>query len=86
MFVGIYGASKAPVMLAKFITKAEEKYDQLSRDLDPELSFNCRRRYEEATREGCLMSGHVVGKWTIPSIILDEELFRLQANVNNGKI
>lgn len=82
MFIGIYGASKAPAMLAKCITKAEEKYERLVRELDPELSFNCWRRYEEATREGCVMSGNVVGKWTIPSIIVDEESFRSQAVVS----
>ncbi|KAK8970987.1 hypothetical protein KSP40_PGU013665 [Platanthera guangdongensis] len=52
MFVGIYGVSKAPAMLAKCINKAEEKYDRLAKELDPELSFDCWRRYEEATREG----------------------------------
>ncbi|KAL0909277.1 hypothetical protein M5K25_020129 [Dendrobium thyrsiflorum] len=85
MFVGIYGPSKAPVMLAKCITKAEENYDRLSRALDPELSLNYWRRYEEATREGCSKLEHAVGKWTIPSIIVDEESFRLQAFANNVK-
>ncbi|XP_020696022.1 uncharacterized protein LOC110109341 isoform X3 [Dendrobium catenatum] len=83
MFVGIYGPSKAPVLLAKCITKAEENYDRLSRALDPELSLNYWRRYEEATREGCSKLEPAVGKWTIPSIIVDEESFRLQAFANN---
>ncbi|PKA50773.1 hypothetical protein AXF42_Ash017652 [Apostasia shenzhenica] len=77
MFVGIHGARKAAPMLAKCITKAEEKYEQLSSALDPELSLKSWRRYEEATREGRSVEGHVVGKWTIPPIILDEELFRI---------
>ncbi|XP_020575523.1 uncharacterized protein LOC110021383 isoform X8 [Phalaenopsis equestris] len=83
MFVGIYGPSKAPVMLAKCITEAEENYDRLSRALDPELCLNYWRRCEEATRQGCSNLKHGVGKWTIPSIIVDEESFRLQAFAEN---
>nr|XP_010939680.1 uncharacterized protein LOC105058437 isoform X2 [Elaeis guineensis] len=78
MFVGIYGASAAPRMLAKCITEAEEKYEQLSKCLDPELSLKYWRRCEEATMEGGATSGHAFGTWSIPPIIVDEESIRLQ--------
>ncbi|KAG6397501.1 hypothetical protein SASPL_143669 [Salvia splendens] len=52
MFVNCYGASTAPIVLAKFISEAEEKYDLLFKALDEELSVKYRERCEEATREG----------------------------------
>ncbi|KAG6399763.1 hypothetical protein SASPL_141248 [Salvia splendens] len=52
MFVNCYGASAAPIMLEKFISEAEEKYDRLFKALDEELSVKYRERCEEATREG----------------------------------
>ncbi|OUZ99616.1 hypothetical protein BVC80_9061g43 [Macleaya cordata] len=76
MFVGIYGASMAPTMLAQYITEAEEKYERLSKSLDENLSLNCWRRCEEATREGGKISGHSFGTWNIPTVIADEELYR----------
>ncbi|XP_002532872.3 uncharacterized protein LOC8281241 [Ricinus communis] len=76
MFVGIYGASAAPVMLAKHIAEAEEKYDSLLKTLDPQLSLSYQRRCEEATREGGKISGHPFGTWSIPPVIVDEELHR----------
>ncbi|KAG0482843.1 hypothetical protein HPP92_010927 [Vanilla planifolia] len=82
MFAGIFGASKAPTMLVKCISDAEERYKSLCGALDPELSVSCWRRHEEATREGCMKEGKVVGKWTIPPIIVNEEMFRLQASAN----
>lgn len=39
-------------MQAKFISEAEEKYDQLFKALDEEVSVKYRKRCEEATREG----------------------------------
>ncbi|WOL08725.1 hypothetical protein Cni_G17478 [Canna indica] len=78
MFVQIYGASTAPSMLAKCITEAEKRYEQLSGILDPELSSRYRRRCEEATREGGATSGHALGTWNIPAVIVDEESFRLK--------
>ncbi|XP_064944141.1 uncharacterized protein LOC135585911 isoform X12 [Musa acuminata AAA Group] len=78
MFVGIYGASTAPSMLAKCIAEAEEKYERLIRTLDPELSSSYRRRCEEATREGGATSGHAFGTWNIPPVIGDEESFRME--------
>ncbi|XP_020255761.1 uncharacterized protein LOC109832763 isoform X2 [Asparagus officinalis] len=77
MFVAIYGASTAPAMLAKCITEAEEKFEHLSRALDPELSLRYWRRCEEASREGG-SSGHAFGMWSIPPVIIDEDSFRLQ--------
>ncbi|XP_064985959.1 uncharacterized protein LOC103969901 isoform X1 [Musa acuminata AAA Group] len=78
MFVGVYGASTAPSMLAKCIAEAEEKYERLIRTLDPELSSSYRRRCEEATREGGATSGHAFGTWNIPPVIGDEESFRME--------
>lgn len=78
MFVGVYGASKAPNMLAKCITEAEEKYEQLSKALDPVLSSGYSRRCEEATKEGGSASDHSFGTWSIPTVIVDEESFRQQ--------
>ncbi|XP_060675014.1 uncharacterized protein LOC107425315 isoform X3 [Ziziphus jujuba] len=75
MFVRIYGAS-APTMLAKHITEAEEKYNAMLKTLDSQLSLNYQRRCEEATKEGGNKSGHPLGTWSIPPLILDEELYR----------
>jgi hypothetical protein len=52
MFVGIFGSLNAPTELAKRISEAEEKYEQIMKSLDPHLSSNYRRRCEEATKEG----------------------------------
>ncbi|KAJ4950497.1 hypothetical protein NE237_027329 [Protea cynaroides] len=76
MFVQIYGASVAPSMLAKCITEAEENYERLSKTLDPNLSLKYWRRCEEATKEGGNKSGHSLGTWTIPPVIVDEESYR----------
>ncbi|KAL5992520.1 hypothetical protein ACLOJK_013439 [Asimina triloba] len=51
MFVGIYGASMAPKMLAKSITEAEDEYQHLLDALDPELSSKYKRRCQEAAKE-----------------------------------
>ncbi|KAJ8544032.1 hypothetical protein K7X08_025650 [Anisodus acutangulus] len=83
MFIGIYGASAAPPMLAKIITEAEEKYDSLLKALDPELSLNYQKRCEEATKEGGKMSGPSLGTWSIPPVIEDEDLYR--SDVLNSK-
>ncbi|GLU13097.1 hypothetical protein SLE2022_297440 [Rubroshorea leprosula] len=76
MFVKIYGPSVAPAMLAKYITEAEERYGNLLKTLDPQLSLNYQRRCEEATKEGGKVSGHSLGTWNIPPLILDEDLYR----------
>ncbi|XP_021752757.1 uncharacterized protein LOC110718238 isoform X2 [Chenopodium quinoa] len=76
VFVRIYGASAAPTMLAKSIAEAEEKYEKLSKALDPKLYASYQRRCEEATREGGKVSGYSLGSWTIPPLIVDEELYR----------
>ncbi|XP_068637584.1 uncharacterized protein [Aristolochia californica] len=76
MFVGLYGASMAPSMLAKFIAEAEAKYESLSKRLDPNLSSNYWRRCEEATEEGGKSSGHALGTWNIPPVIADEDSYR----------
>ncbi|KAF5192598.1 Atp synthase subunit b [Thalictrum thalictroides] len=83
MFVGVYGASMASVMLAKYITDAEEKYEYLSKSLDPELFLNYRRRCEEATKEGGNRAGHSLGTWSIPSVIADEEFYRSERLSSN---
>nr|CAD1841052.1 unnamed protein product [Ananas comosus var. bracteatus] len=64
---------------AKCICEAEEKYESLSKTLDPDLSLNYWRRCEEATKEGGLNSGHAYGTWTIPCVIADEDSFRAQS-------
>ncbi|KAK9162737.1 hypothetical protein Syun_003639 [Stephania yunnanensis] len=76
MFVRIYGASMAPIMLAKSITEAEGKYAQLLKALDPDLSLKYQKRCEEATREGGNMGAHSLGLWTIPPVIVDEDCYR----------
>ncbi|KAI4345263.1 hypothetical protein L6164_012401 [Bauhinia variegata] len=76
MFVKIYGASTAPAMLAKCIGDAEDKYDSLLKSLDPQLSQMYQQRCEEATKEGGKVSGHPFGTWRMPTVIVDEELYR----------
>ncbi|KAK3008315.1 hypothetical protein RJ639_014419 [Escallonia herrerae] len=76
MFVKIYGASTAPIMLAKLITEAEERYDCLLKALDPKLSMNYRKRCEEATKEGGKVVGPSLGTWNLPPVIEDEDLYR----------
>ncbi|XP_028755165.1 uncharacterized protein LOC114758699 isoform X2 [Neltuma alba] len=76
MFVRIYGASTASAMLAKCISEAEDKYDGLLKSLDPQLSLSYQKRCEEATKEGGMISGHAHGTWNIPTVIIDEELYR----------
>ncbi|TXG60165.1 hypothetical protein EZV62_014738 [Acer yangbiense] len=76
MFIGIYGPSIAPAMLAKCITEAEEKYNSLLKSLDPQLSLNYQIRCEEATKEGGKISGNPLGAWSIPPVIVNEESFR----------
>ncbi|XP_059433224.1 uncharacterized protein LOC132166431 isoform X2 [Corylus avellana] len=83
MFVRICGASKAPAMLAKYIAEAEQKYESLLKTLDPQLSLNYQKRCEEATKEGGKISGHRLGTWSIPPVIVDEELYR--SNFPNSK-
>nr|AAS49112.1 At5g10320 [Arabidopsis thaliana]BAD43949.1 putative protein [Arabidopsis thaliana] len=76
MFVGIFGSSNAPTELAKRISEAEEKYEEIMKYLDPHLSSNYQRRCEEATKEGGKISGHSLGTWNIPAVISDEEAYR----------
>lgn len=76
MFVKYYGPSAAPIMLAKFITEAEEKYDGLLKALDPELSMKYQKRCEEATSEGGKTYGPSLGTWHIPPVIEDEARYR----------
>nr|XP_027075293.1 uncharacterized protein LOC113699259 isoform X1 [Coffea arabica] len=76
MFVRIYGASRAPTMLAKRITETEEKYENMLKSLDPELAMNYQKRCEEATKEGGKISGPSLGTWNIPTIIEDEDSYR----------
>ncbi|XP_007047895.2 PREDICTED: uncharacterized protein LOC18611535 isoform X1 [Theobroma cacao] len=85
MFAKVYGPSTAPAMLvaknnvlfqAKYITDSEERYDNLLKTLDPQLSSKYKRRCEEATKEGGKVSGHPLGTWSIPPLIVNEELYR----------
>ncbi|XP_042024854.1 uncharacterized protein LOC121772006 isoform X1 [Salvia splendens] len=76
MFVNCYGASTAPIVLAKFISEAEEKYDLLFKALDEELSVKYRERCEEATREGGKTFGPSLGTWHIPPVIENEAEYR----------
>ncbi|KAI3665085.1 hypothetical protein L6452_43703 [Arctium lappa] len=80
MFVRIYGASSAPTLLAKSITKAEEKYNGLLSTLDPQLSLKYQKRCEEATKEGGKLLGPPLGTWSIPPIIEDEDLYRYEVS------
>ncbi|GAB4847272.1 hypothetical protein Ancab_026314 [Ancistrocladus abbreviatus] len=76
MLLRIYGTSKAPTMLAKVISEAEEKYDHLLKSMDPQLVLSYQRRCEEATKEGGKITGHPLGSWTIPPLIADEKFYR----------
>ncbi|CAN8256728.1 unnamed protein product [Cochlearia groenlandica] len=76
MFVCIFGPSNAPTQLAKRISEAEEKYEEIMKSLDPRLSSSYKRRCEEATKEGGKVSGHSLGTWNIPAVISDEEAYR----------
>ncbi|KAM7262163.1 hypothetical protein ACFE04_021240 [Oxalis oulophora] len=82
MFVRIYGPSTAPSMLAKYIAEAEQKYDRVLKTLDPLLASKYQRRCEEATKEGGKLSGHPLGTWSIPPLIIDEELYRRRSNAD----
>ncbi|CAL5068151.1 unnamed protein product [Urochloa decumbens] len=84
MFAAIYGPSEAPNMLAKCISEGEEKYENLSKKLDPSLSGSYWRRCEEATKEGGKLSGHAYGTWNIPPVISDEESFRRERLSKHG--
>ncbi|KAK6150391.1 hypothetical protein DH2020_015323 [Rehmannia glutinosa] len=77
MFVRYYGPSSAPIMMAKFITEVEEKYDKLSKALDPELYRKYQQRCEEATKEGGKKYGPSLGTWHIPPVIEDENGYRI---------
>ncbi|KAL2332754.1 hypothetical protein Fmac_013967 [Flemingia macrophylla] len=78
LFIRIYGASTAPAMLAKCISEAEDKYETLLKSLDPQLSLSYQKRCAEATKEGGKVSEHPFGTWSIPTVIQDEELYRLK--------
>lgn len=80
MFVSIFGPSEAPYMLAQVIAEAEEKYRELSEVLDPSLALKYQKRCQQAVVEGggtCSPS-HPMGLWTIPSLILNEHMYREQ--------
>ncbi|KAG4920121.1 hypothetical protein JHK82_049074 [Glycine max] len=81
MFIRIYGPSAAPAMLAKCIGEAEDKYASLLKSLDPHLSLSYQKRCAEATKEGGKVSEHPLGTWSIPTVIQDEELYRLKLKV-----
>ncbi|XP_020528989.1 uncharacterized protein LOC18423397 isoform X3 [Amborella trichopoda] len=81
MFVGIYGVSRAPSELAKYITETEDQFENLKKKLDLELASKYQKRCEEATSEGGKKSGHALGTWVIPPLpwrglkkLLDREL------------
>eukprot|EP01018_Ginkgo_biloba_P035917 Gb_07311 [translate_table: standard] len=78
MFVKVYGPSNAPSMMAKCIVEAEEQYQCLLNQLDPSLASAYQMRCEEAVKEGGKVSAHSLGSWSIPRIISDEEVYRLQ--------
>ncbi|KAM3709674.1 hypothetical protein ACB098_02G191900 [Castanea mollissima] len=83
MFVKIYGASRAPTMLVKYITEAEQKYDSLLKTLDPQLALNYQKRRDEVIEEGGKIHGHDLRTWSMPNVIVDEELYR--SNFTNPK-
>ncbi|GLJ48750.1 hypothetical protein SUGI_1028070 [Cryptomeria japonica] len=78
MFAKLYGPSKAPSMLAKYISEAEDKYQHLLNQLNPVLASAYQKRCEEAVNEGAKVSAHSMGSWNIPHVISDEEIYRLQ--------
>ena len=80
LFLHMYGPREAATMLAKFIGETEDKYQVLMDGLDADIGAQYRRRCEEAVREGGNKSLHVLGSWTIPPLIVDEDAFRMQIN------
>ncbi|KAH9318057.1 hypothetical protein KI387_019826, partial [Taxus chinensis] len=48
MFAKLYGPSKAPSMLARYISEAEDKYQKLLNQLHPSLASAYQKRCEEA--------------------------------------
>ncbi|CAJ1855245.1 unnamed protein product [Sphenostylis stenocarpa] len=66
MFIGIYGPSAAPAILAKHISEAEDKYESLLKSLDPHLSLSYQKRCAEATKEGNPSNSNVFTKCPSP--------------------
>ncbi|XP_022884538.1 uncharacterized protein LOC111401159 isoform X2 [Olea europaea var. sylvestris] len=69
---------------AKFITEAEEKYDQLLKKLGPELSLKYQKRCEEATKEGGKTSGSPLGTWQLPMVVEDEAKYRTECSTSKS--
>lgn len=88
MFVRVYGSAKAPRMLAQLIAETEIKYDMLLDKLEPRLASQYRKRCEEAVIEGGSYSQHTMGSWTVPPLIIDEDMYRerYKAEVMHGRV
>ncbi|XP_073293536.1 uncharacterized protein [Primulina huaijiensis] len=84
MYVRYYGASAAPIKLAKFVTELEEKYDRLLKALGSELCTKYQKRCEEATKEGGKTCGPPLGTWHIPPVIEDEARYRTAISTISG--
>nr|XP_024365945.1 uncharacterized protein LOC112277635 isoform X2 [Physcomitrium patens] len=80
MFVHTYGSNDAPIKLAQFISKIEDEYQALLVALEPDIRDKYTQRCEEAVKEGGSKSVHVLGDWTIPPLITDENAFRIRVN------
>lgn len=50
---------------AKYITEAEEKYNQVLKALDPQLSLHYQRRCVEATKEGNSATINFYSRWNL---------------------
>ncbi|XP_073033500.1 uncharacterized protein [Primulina eburnea] len=85
MYVRYYGASAAPIKLAKFVTELEEKYDRLLKALGSELGTKYQKRCEEATKEGGKTCGPPLGTWHIPPVIEDEARYRTAISTISGR-
>lgn len=65
---------------AQFISKIEDEYQALLVALEPDIRDKYTQRCEEAVKEGGSKSVHVLGDWTIPPLITDENAFRIRVN------
>lgn len=76
LFVKYYGASLGPIKLVEFVSQAQEKYDRLIKELEPELAAKFRKRYEDGMKEGLRTFGPSSGTWSMPEVIEDEIQYR----------
>ena len=75
-FVALYGPTYAAPQLAQLIQRHEAIYEAALARIAPDIALRFKARCDEAARSG---GGSLSGSWQIPSAIVDENLFRLEA-------